>query len=208
MPTGTAALGGLIGGGPVSACAPHVRPQGDDGITAQVRAVRQGEPACKPASVPGGSPGWRPSIWDRRCRRPRAVHQGTRPGQPPRPRRRGRCVPYSTLLRVGFTEPTGHPAAGALLPHRFTLAAPLVRAGGLFSVALSCGSPRLAVGQHPALWRPDFPRSRVTGTAAARPTLPAMPLCQPGCRPTTGILGAWCRSWSSRSSSCRWRSWP
>jgi hypothetical protein len=35
-----------------------------------------------------------------------------------------------------------------------------------------------------------------------------MPLCQPGCRPTTGILGAWCRSWSSRSSSCRWRSWP
>ena len=83
----------------------------------------QGEPACKPASVPREVPGWRPSIWDRRCRRPRAVHQGTRPGQPPRPRRRGRCVPYSTLLRVGFTEPTGHPAAGALLPHRFTLAA-------------------------------------------------------------------------------------
>jgi len=37
------------------------------------------------------------------------------------------CVPYSTLLRVGFTEPTGHPAAGALLPHRFTLTA--LRAG-------------------------------------------------------------------------------
>ena len=89
---------------------------------AQVRAVMQGEPACKPASVPREVPGWRPSIWDRRRRRPRAVHQGTRPGQPPRPRRRGRCVPYSTLLRVGFTEPAGHPAAGALLPHRFTLA--------------------------------------------------------------------------------------
>jgi hypothetical protein len=42
--------------------------------------------------------------------------------------------------------------------------------GGLFSVALSCGSPRLAVSQHPALWRPDFPRSRRTGTAAAQPT--------------------------------------
>src|SRR5919198_269633 len=27
--------------------------------------------------------GRRPSIWDRRCRRPRAVHQGARPGQPP-----------------------------------------------------------------------------------------------------------------------------
>jgi len=35
---------------------------------------------------------------------------------------RGRCVPYSTLLRVGFTKPAGHPTAGALLPHRFTLA--------------------------------------------------------------------------------------
>ena len=32
--------------------------------------------------------------------------------------------------------------------------------GGLFSVALSCGSPRLAVSQHPALWSPDFPRRR------------------------------------------------
>jgi hypothetical protein len=90
----------------------------------QARTMAQGESACKPASVSREEvPGWRPSIWDRRCRRPRAVHQGTRPGQPPRPRRRGRCVPYSTLLRVGFTEPTGHPAAGALLPHRFTLAA-------------------------------------------------------------------------------------
>jgi hypothetical protein len=69
---------------------------------AQVRPVAQGEPACKPASVPREVPGWRPSIWDRRCRRPHAVHQGTRPGQPPRPRRRDRYVPYSTLLRVGF----------------------------------------------------------------------------------------------------------
>jgi hypothetical protein len=67
-----------------------------------VSGVMQGEPACKPASVPREVPGWRPSIWDRRCRRPRAVHQGTRPGQPPRPRRRDRYVPYSTLLRVGF----------------------------------------------------------------------------------------------------------
>src|SRR4029453_13810914 len=51
--------------------------------------------------------------------------------------------------------------------------------GGLFSVALSCGSPRLAVGQHPALWRPDFPRSRRTGTAAAQPAPPARPVCHP-----------------------------
>jgi len=53
------------------------------------------------------------------------------------------------------------PAAGALLPHRFTLtcAPPGGSAiGGLFSVALSCRSPRLAVSQHPALWSPDLPR--------------------------------------------------
>jgi len=54
------------------------------------------------------------------------------------------------------------PAAGALLPHRFNLAcgrrpSPLP-IGGLFSVALSCGSPRLAVSQHLALRSPDLPR--------------------------------------------------
>src|SRR4029453_4433516 len=81
--------------------------------------------------------------------------------------------------RVGFAEPTGHPAAGALLPHRFTLAVPLARGGGLFSGALSCGLPRLAVGQPPALWRPDFPRSRRTGTAAAQPAPPARQVCHP-----------------------------
>ena len=31
--------------------------------------------------------------------------------------------------------------------------------GGLFSVALSVGSRRLGVTQHPALWSPDFPPS-------------------------------------------------
>ena len=51
--------------------------------------------------------------------------------------------------------------AGALLPHRFTLTS--VAAGGLFSVALSRGSPRLAVSQHPALWGPDLPQPDVSG---------------------------------------------
>ena len=64
---------------------------------------------------------------------------------------------------------------GALLPHRFTLTAVQRAAllpaawqqatsgrsarwpGGLFSVALSLGSPPLDVIQHPALWSPDFP---------------------------------------------------
>ena len=46
--------------------------------------------------------------------------------------------------------------AGVLLPHRFTLTS--YEAGGLFSVALSCESPRLAVSQHLTLRSPDLPQ--------------------------------------------------
>jgi hypothetical protein len=66
------------------------------------------------------------------------------------------------------------PGAGALLPHRFTLTCdagpkgpPSI--GGLFSVALSCGSPRLAVSQHPALRSPDLPRQGANSTARFAP---------------------------------------
>ncbi len=48
--------------------------------------------------------------------------------------------------------------AGGLLHHRFTLAPRFAAGGGLFSVALSRGSPRVAVDNHPALRSPDFPR--------------------------------------------------
>jgi hypothetical protein len=43
---------------------------------------------------------------------------------------------------------------GALLPHLFTLTAP--ERGGLFSVALSLGSPPLAVNQHPDPVKPGL----------------------------------------------------
>jgi hypothetical protein len=73
----------------------------------------------------------------------------------------GPPCPCSALLRVGFTEPPGSPRA---LVRSCRTVSPLPvpsrgRAiGGLFSVALSCGSPRLASRQHPALWSPDLPR--------------------------------------------------
>src|ERR1019366_10271202 len=77
-------------------------------------------------------------------------------------RRTGRPCPRVDLAPGGFYRADRiAPAAGALLPHRFTLtcAQPCGCAiGGLFSVALSCRSPRLAVNQHPALWSPDLPR--------------------------------------------------
>src|SRR6476469_8395754 len=66
--------------------------------------------------------------------------------------------------------------AGGLLHRRFTLTS--ARAGGLFSVALSRGSPRVAVNNHPALWSPDFPRrgeaprrGRPAGSSAVIPML-------------------------------------
>src|SRR5262252_8495561 len=48
--------------------------------------------------------------------------------------------------------------AGGLLHHRFTLTARPEPGGGLFSVALSRGSPRVGVTDHPALRSPDLPR--------------------------------------------------
>ncbi len=50
------------------------------------------------------------------------------------------------------------------IPHRF-----LPAGGGLFSVALSRGSPRVAVNNHPALWSPDVPRPPLRVDAVAQP---------------------------------------
>ncbi len=64
--------------------------------------------------------------------------------------------------------------AGGLLNHRFTLArttgngAPAA-AGGLLSVALSRGSPRVGVAHHLALWSPDLPRRDIRGRTPRSP---------------------------------------
>jgi len=57
---------------------------------------------------------------------------------------------------VGFAWPPRHRDAGALLPHHFTLARTrlqlqVARVGGVISVALSRGFPRVGVTDHPAL---------------------------------------------------------
>ena len=84
----------------------------------------------------------------------------------------GPPCPCSTLLRMGFAEPLRFPGA---LVVSYTTVSPLpvprdVRfpkaIGGLLSVALSVGSPRLGVTQHPALWSPDFPRPEGRGRLA------------------------------------------
>jgi hypothetical protein len=60
------------------------------------------------------------------------------------------------LHRVGFAWPPRHRDAGALLPHHFNLACPRRReaaadVGGVISVALSRGFPRVGVTDHLAL---------------------------------------------------------
>ncbi len=69
------------------------------------------------------------------------------------------AVPSRPCSGWGLPSRTGHPVRWWSLtppfhPHQRRAA------GGLFSVALSRGSPRVAVGDHPALWSPDVPRRR------------------------------------------------
>jgi hypothetical protein len=69
-------------------------------------------------------------------------------------------APCMTLLQVGFAEPPGSPQA---LVVSYTTVSPLPSAaapGGLLSVALSRGSPRVGVTHHLALRSPDLPRGR------------------------------------------------
>jgi hypothetical protein len=79
---------------------------------------------------------------------------------------------YLALLHVGFAQPTGHPAAGELLPHHFTLTPMSQTSGRCVSVALSVGLPRLGVTQHAARWSSDFPPRRVG--AVTQPTEPPL----------------------------------
>src|SRR5271154_5808456 len=115
-----------------------------------------GEPACRPGSVRplargGGHPSGTAvadslvrSTRGHRAGRPRTLAQGTY-GSP------FDLAPGGVYRAAAVTC-----SAGGLLHRRFTLT-PLAR-GGLFSVALSRGSPRVGVTDHPALWSPDLPR--------------------------------------------------
>jgi len=144
-----------------------------------------GEPACRPGSVPplargGGHPS-RAAVADslvrstreHRAGRPRSLAQGTT-GSPLD------LAPGGVYLAAAVTC-----GAGGLLHRRFTLTPHQTR-GGLFSVALSRGSPRVGVTDHPALWSPDLPHR-----ACARRDRPAD-------SPTLRI----------RRAPPRWRDWP
>ena len=125
---------------------------------------------------------WRPSLSDPRYHGPQATYPQDGDGPS------AACC--SVLLRVGFSKPIRSPES---LVGSYPTVSPLPRAqtlGGLFSVALSLGSPRVAVSHHPALWSPDVPRE----VSLTRPPdrliradhhsrAASMPICSSGCRP-------------------------
>ena len=144
-----------------------------------VRALHDGptgratdESACTPDSVPGvpcGTPA-------------AAIHLGlpspagssglpAGSGGPPSYACAGRRLAAAALLGLApggvYRATPVTRGAGGLLPRRFTLTGHM--AGGLISVALSRGSPRVAVSNHPALWSPDVPRRRAAARRRDRP---------------------------------------
>jgi hypothetical protein len=86
----------------------------------------------------------------------------------------------------GLPSRPGHPGRWCALaaPFHPCLCGLAPAIGGLLSVALSFGSPRLAVSQHPALWSPDLPRHGPrprTGPWRGHPAdSPSTTVCQVG----------------------------
>ena len=135
---------------------------------------------CKPGSVPPastpmgrtGGRGW-PFIWDVRCRTPHATDpSGGAEGPPGSPgNAESACRSYLVLLPVGFSLPPPLPAARCALTAPFHPCRPRNPTkrrnglGGMFSVALSLGSPPPGVTRHRASVEP--------GLSSPRPTLDA-----------------------------------
>ncbi len=144
---------------------------------------REGQTACKPGSVPDAA--FRPLQGaaiplGRASQRASRDQPGRRGGNTPASRTlilkepfAGR--PYSVLLLVGFTLPPPLPGARCALAAPFHPCSQPDRpgAGGLFSVALSLGSPPPAVGRHHVPVEPGL--SSIARAVVARTTAAARP---------------------------------
>ena len=111
----------------------------------------KGQVACKPSSVPAdaaaggdhlsGGGGYPPSL---------ATYPRAGPKLP--------LPSYAVLLRAGLAQPAGHPTAGALLPHHFTLTSRRQAGGGLFLWRFPEGRPYWELPSALSRWSSDFPR--------------------------------------------------
>jgi hypothetical protein len=133
------------------------------GLSAEQPARAAGESACRPGSVhplarAGGHPSGTAvagslvrSTRELRAGHPQSLAQAVRP----KPQGPSDLAPGGVYQAAAVTC-----GAGGLLHHRFTLTlgpAGDRAKGGLLSVALSRGSPRVGVTDHLALWSPDLP---------------------------------------------------
>ena len=123
----------------------------------------------KPGSVPpdcsgldGHSSG---TTVSRRLKQPtRMTEAGAAPGA-----RKPLVIPIWSCSRWGFPCRTRYRPRGALLPHHFTLTLNPKTKGGIFSVALSLGSPPPAINRHRFSVEPGL-SSSPEGPATIQPT--------------------------------------
>src|SRR5262245_50778452 len=94
---------------------------------------------------------------------------GNRTGRPTAPE--GAVFPYLALLHVGFTKPARYRAAGALLPHLFTLTSCLAVCFLWHFPSLT--GPRIT--RHIALWSSDFPLPLRKRSPVCQPNLERIP---------------------------------
>ena len=163
-------------------------------------AANSCEPACKPDSVPADEPAVAiylgPPLPAGSCGLPGTIGRATRSlfG----------LAPGGVWRAAAVTR-----SAGGLLHHRFTLAcAARAAIGGLLSVPLSVGSPRLGVTQHRALWSPDFPRHpkapRPPG-GLTRATVAALWECSQGAAGAQASARCSSRLATQPAGRCQWR---
>ena len=127
------------------------------------------QPVYKPGSVPpdrsgldGHSSGTTVSC---RLKQPtRMTEAGAAPGA-----RKPLVIPIWSCSRWGFPCRTRYRPRGALLPHHFTLTLNPKTKGGIFSVALSLGSPPPAINRHRFSVEPGL-SSSPEGPATIQPT--------------------------------------
>ena len=128
-------------------------------------------------------PDGRSSLSACRCRQAHAAYPGARAGSP-------RTLPVWPCSGWGLPSRAGRPARWWSLtppfhPYRGDRGPP----GGLLSVALSRGSPRVGVTHHPALRSPDVPR-RVRVSPARRDRPADSSVVGPSVGPGTGPAAA------------------
>src|SRR3984957_13024544 len=137
--------------------------------------------------------GRRSSIWDCRCRQPRAAYPRASGGPPSNARAGNLQFPSWPCSGWGLPSRRSHLRRWWSLTPPFHPYPPAEPEGGLLSVALSRGSPRVGVTDHPAVGSPYLPHRAVPPGATARPTHPQTGSCRGAAALTVGGVRG-CRS--------------